>query len=145
MPDTVLILIGDGKEKNNLNNLVSEFGMSESVFFLGIKNDIYKYLSAADLFVLPSKWEGFGIAVLEAMACKCLVLSTDCGGVKEVIGGFGTLVPVDDVDRMSEEMFNILSYKDEFKDDIVLGAYNYAKENYSLEHISQLWMSKYIG
>ncbi|WP_373331805.1 glycosyltransferase [Thiopseudomonas alkaliphila] len=90
--DFKLFIVGDGPLRSKLQGLLEELKLSEFVCFLGIRKDIPDLMSAADLFVLSSAWEGFGLVVGEAMACERVVVATDCGGVKEVIGSCGVLV-----------------------------------------------------
>ncbi|MDO8265054.1 MAG: glycosyltransferase family 4 protein [Candidatus Parcubacteria bacterium] len=82
-----LIAIGGGSERKNLESLAKERGIKEKIVFLGeIPNEkIGEYLVAADCFVLPSLKEGFGIVILEAMACRVPVIGTDVGGIKDII------------------------------------------------------------
>ncbi|MCU8088314.1 glycosyltransferase [Shewanella sp. SM21] len=91
--DVQLAIIGVGEEQAKLNLMVSELGLTARVHFLGLRHDVHEWMSAADLFVLSSAWEGFGLVVAEAMACERVVIATDCGGVKEVVGDVGILVP----------------------------------------------------
>jgi len=83
--DDKLIIIGDGKEKDNLLHKIKELKLSDSVFLLGRKNNVSDYLNAADLFISPSIHEGFGISIAEAMASGVPVIATDVGGVSELI------------------------------------------------------------
>jgi glycosyltransferase involved in cell wall biosynthesis len=86
-------IVGVGPLEQALKVHVRELGLGEHVEFLGIRHDVAALMSAADVFVLSSAWEGFGLVVAEAMACECIVVATDCGGVKEVVGVCGYLVP----------------------------------------------------
>ncbi|BBT22108.1 glycosyltransferase [Aeromonas caviae] len=88
-----LVIIGVGDEETKLIKMVAELGLCKRVYFLGLRHDVHEWMSAADLFVLSSAWEGFGLVVAEAMACERVVVATDCGGVKEVLGDCGMLVP----------------------------------------------------
>ena len=88
-----LAIIGCGEEQAKLTVIVAEFGLNDRVHFLGLRRDVEKWMSAADVFVLSSAWEGFGLVVAEAMACERIVVATDCGGVREVVGDCGILVP----------------------------------------------------
>ncbi|MEM5532985.1 glycosyltransferase [Pseudoalteromonas arctica] len=90
--DFKLVIVGDGPLKIDLVNMVKELDLTEYVQFLGIRNDIPDLMSASDLFVLSSAWEGFGLVVAEAMACERLVVATDCGGVAQVTSPHGLLV-----------------------------------------------------
>lgn len=106
-----LLLIGDGPERANAEWLVREKGLSEEVHFLGKQNRVHEKLSLADLFLLPSELESFGLAALEAMACEVPVIATRVGGLPEVItdGENGFLVSVGDVEAMAARALEILS------------------------------------
>ncbi|TMP05559.1 glycosyl transferase [Pseudoalteromonas sp. S3178] len=96
--DFKLFIVGDGPLKSYLENMIEEFDLKDYAELLGIRNDIPALMSAADLFVLSSAWEGFGLVVAEAMACERLVVATDCGGVAQVVSPYGVLVkPMDSV------------------------------------------------
>ncbi|MDO8601239.1 MAG: glycosyltransferase [bacterium] len=94
--DIRLSIIGDGSERKNLEDLVKKLGLAERVKFLGeIPNEkIPEYLAGADCFVLPSLKEGFGIAVLEAMAAGVPVIASRVGGILDIIedGKTGLLI-----------------------------------------------------
>ena len=85
--DILILIIGDGSQRKNLENLVKKLNLQEKVKFLGqIPNEeIPKYLAQADCFVLPSIKEGFGIAILEAMAAGLPVIGTRVGGIMDII------------------------------------------------------------
>lgn len=103
-PSARLLILGDGELRKSLQTLAESLNISDVVEFTGYVDNPYKYLSRADLFVLSSKWEGFGLCVLEALACSCPVVSTDCpNGPREILGDgeYGRLVPVGDVERLS--------------------------------------------
>lgn len=91
--EQTLVIAGDGPLLPALKHLAVELGLNnQQVIFVGIRSDVAALMSAADVFVLPSAWEGFGLVVAEAMACERLVVATDCGGVSEVLGDCGWLV-----------------------------------------------------
>ncbi|PPR64336.1 MAG: N-acetylgalactosamine-N,N'-diacetylbacillosaminyl-diphospho-undecaprenol 4-alpha-N-acetylgalactosaminyltransferase [Alphaproteobacteria bacterium MarineAlpha4_Bin2] len=77
-PDLRLIVLGDGDEALALHELVRTLGLSKNVLFPGFIENPYPWIAAADLFVLSSRWEGFGHVLVEAMACGTAVLSTNC-------------------------------------------------------------------
>lgn len=91
--DFKVFIVGDGALRSELSALVKTMNIEGMVEFLGIRRDVPALMSATDLFVLPSAWEGFGLVVAEAMACERVVVATDCGGVKEVVGDDGFTVP----------------------------------------------------
>ena len=99
-----LLIAGDGVLRDSLEKMVSELGLESRVQFLGIRGDVAELMSAADVFVLSSSGEGFALVVAEAMACECVVVATDCGGVREVLGDDGFLVPSRDPDALAQAL-----------------------------------------
>lgn len=105
-----LLLVGDGPERPGLEKLSRELGLTNDVRFLGKLDAIEEVLSVADLFVMPSEKESFGLAALEAMACEVPVISSNAGGLPEVNldGVTGFTLPVGDVDGMVEKALFVL-------------------------------------
>lgn len=112
-PQVKLVMCGDGPERADAQTLAQRLGVSDCVSFVGKKpqSDILHYLSVADLFLLPSQSESFGLSALEAMACEVPVVATRVGGVPEVVeeGGCGYLFEVGDVNGMAEAGIRVLS------------------------------------
>jgi N-acetyl-alpha-D-glucosaminyl L-malate synthase BshA len=106
-----LLLVGDGPELNTAYRLAREFGISQLVQSLGAQEEVVPLLSIADLFLLPSAQESFGLAALEAMACEVPVVASRVGGLPEVIdhGVTGFLHPPDALDEMAESGVMMLS------------------------------------
>lgn len=88
-----LVIIGEGEGKNDLVVLTEHLGITTRVHFLGLCHNVNEWMSAADIYVMSSAWEGMPLVLLEAMACKRVVVATDCGGVKELVDNCGILVP----------------------------------------------------
>jgi N-acetyl-alpha-D-glucosaminyl L-malate synthase BshA len=109
-----LVLIGDGPDRGAAEYLVRKKRLQKDVFFLGKQNAVYEKLGSADLFLLPSQLESFGLAALEAMACEVPVIATNIGGVPEVVshGIDGYLVEPGDVKSASRYALDILSRSD---------------------------------
>ena len=109
-----LVLIGDGPDRADLERRVTEAGLSDVVDFVGEQPDVVSWLSAADLFLLPSSEESFGMAALEAMACEVPVVASRVGGLPEVIqdGVTGFLCAPDDVDGMAARAIAVLKDAD---------------------------------
>src|SRR5260370_31227824 len=80
-----LVLIGDGPDRGAAEYLVRKKKLQKDVFFLGKQDTVYEKLAAADLFLLPSPLESFGLAAVDAMACEVPVIATNVGGVAEVV------------------------------------------------------------
>jgi N-acetyl-alpha-D-glucosaminyl L-malate synthase BshA len=106
-----LLLVGDGVQRMEAQAAVERLGVKDDVSFLGTQDNILPILSAADLFLLPSSKESFGLGALEAMACNVPVVATQIGGLPEVVvhGETGYLAPMGDVDALSKYALDILS------------------------------------
>lgn len=106
-----LILIGDGPERTSCEHLVRELGLQQSVKFLGKQLELPSILSAADLFLIPSQQESFGLSALEAMACEVPVISTSVGGLPELVvhNQTGYIAEIGDVDRMAKYAVDLLT------------------------------------
>jgi L-malate glycosyltransferase len=105
-----LILVGDGPERYNAEQLCREIGLCHEVRFLGKQDAIEELLAIADLFLMPSGSESFGLAALEAMACEVPVISTNVGGLPEVNiqGVTGYMSDLGNVDEMAKYAIEIL-------------------------------------
>ena len=106
-----LLMIGDGPERLAVEELARTMGIRHDIRFLGKQEQISEILSIADLFLLPSETESFGLSALEAMACNVPVISTNAGGLPEinVDGVSGYMSSVGDVDSMATHAIDILS------------------------------------
>jgi len=105
-----LLLVGDGPERPRLERMTRELGLFEHVRFLGKQDAIEEILAVADLFLIPSENESFGLAALEAMACEVPVISSNAGGLPEVNihGVTGCLADVGDYESMAEHALMLL-------------------------------------
>ena len=106
-----LLLIGDGPERSDCENLCRELGLFEQVRFLGKQDALADILAASDLFLLPSQSESFGLSALEAMACGVPVISTSIGGIPEVNihAQTGYIAEIGDIDRMARYAIELLT------------------------------------
>jgi N-acetyl-alpha-D-glucosaminyl L-malate synthase BshA len=106
-----LILVGDGPERYSIEKLCREFGICDRVIFIGKVRDTAHVLEIADIFLLPSETESFGLAALEAMAVGVPVISSNAGGIPDVNehGVTGYLSNVGDVEDMVQNTLAILS------------------------------------
>ena len=106
-----LLLVGDGPERVRAQEQAALLGISDRVLFLGKQNSVAELLSCTDLFLLPSASEAFGLVALEAMACGVPVISTNVGGLPEVMPEppAGHMLPAGDVSGMAEAALPVLS------------------------------------
>jgi L-malate glycosyltransferase len=137
-----LLMIGDGPERGKAEKLCRDLGISDDVRFLGKLEAVEEVLSVADLFLMPSEKESFGLAALEAMACEVPVVSSNTGGIPElnIQGVTGFLSPVGDVDDMTRKALFILD-KDNlprFKENALLRA-----KEFDITRILPLYESYY--
>ena len=101
----ILVFLGDGKRKNEYINLVDRLNISERVFFLGFKQNPYKYMALSKALVVSSEYEGMPNVILQAMVCKTQIISSNCNyGPSEILGKgkFGYLYPVGNLNKLSE-------------------------------------------
>lgn len=105
-----LLMIGDGPDRQNVEELARSMGLYSDVRFLGKQEQISEILSISDLFLLPSQTESFGLSALEAMACSVPVISSNAGGLPEinVHGKTGFLSDVGDIASMANHAISIL-------------------------------------
>jgi N-acetyl-alpha-D-glucosaminyl L-malate synthase BshA len=105
-----LLMIGDGPERQNCESLCRELDTCEQISFLGKQEHIEELLAVADLFMMPSESESFGLAALEAMACEVPVISTNTGGLPEINihGKTGYLTNVGDIESMATHALEML-------------------------------------
>ena len=106
-----LVMVGDGPDRSAMERQTEEYGLSEAVDFIGEQHDIVSWLSASDLFLLPSMQESFGLAALEAMACEVPVIASRVGGLPEVITDHvtGFICDPDDIAGMAERGIALLT------------------------------------
>jgi L-malate glycosyltransferase len=110
IPEAIFVLIGDGKERPNLEQQVRQAGLEKNFLFLGSRGDVPELLACCDLFVLPSEAEALPNALLEAMAAGLPVVGTRVGGIPEIIrnGVDGLIVPAKDPYALAEAILRIL-------------------------------------
>lgn len=141
--NTRLYIVGVGHLLFELENLAEELGIKEHIKFLGIRDDIPDLMCAADIFILSSEWEGFGLVVAEAMACERIVVATNCGGVKEVIGNCGELVPIKNPIALSRATEKSLNFSVEEKNMLGVSARMRIIKNNSIDSIVNEWVVLY--
>ena len=112
-----LLMVGDGPERPLAEDLTRQYGLDSDVRFLGKQEQMEELLAVSDIFLLPSEYESFGLAALEAMAASTVVISTDAGGLGEINidGVTGYTSPVGDVAKMSKNAIELLQDETKLK------------------------------
>jgi glycosyltransferase involved in cell wall biosynthesis len=141
-----LVILGDGPERVNLENLSRCLGVADKVVFTGFVDDEAKrdYLMQAKLFTLSSTQEGFGIVLVESLALGVPVVSTDCGGPADIIenGKTGYLTKIGDHKKFAEKIEHLLS-EDETRKKFGIAGKKTAQERFSIERIGKIILKEY--
>lgn len=135
-----LLILGDGPQRSDLERLVSELELGERVSLPGRVKNPYDYYRKADLFVLPSRYEGLPNALCEAMACGMAVVAANCSpGVTEVVqdGVNGLLAQVEDIGSLATAMDNLMS--DEERRARLGEQARLSVERFNLDRVMTLW------
>lgn len=138
-----LLMIGDGPDRQSAEDLARSLGLYHDIRFLGKQEQISEILSIADLFILPSETESFGLSALEAMACSVPLISTNTGGLPEINidGKTGFMGNVGDIESMSQHAIYILSDEDRLKG-FKKGAISQAR-HFEKQHIIPMYEKLY--
>lgn len=138
-----LAIVGKGDLKQSIEDIINDLGLRNSVYLLGPRNDVEQLMSACDCFVLASKYEGFGLVVAEAMSSQRVVIGTDCGGVKEVIGNQGFLVESKDHIALAKAMQEAINLDLDQRKYMGLKARQRILDKYSLNATVNTWLKLY--
>lgn len=143
---SVLVMVGDGPERTAAEQVARDLGVAEGVFFLGKLEAVAPLLAAADLFLLPSETESFGLSALEALASGVPVIASEVGGLPEVVrsGETGMLVPLGDLEGMATAAVPILRDKERWHAMSQLAARD-ARERFGIQEIVAQYEAFYQG
>ncbi|MEZ5047234.1 MAG: N-acetyl-alpha-D-glucosaminyl L-malate synthase BshA [Chitinophagaceae bacterium] len=140
-----LLMIGDGPERPQMEQLCRDLGTCDDIRFLGKQEKLEEILSISDLFILPSAYESFGLAALEAMGCQVPVISSNAGGLSEINihGETGYLTNVGDVEAITKYAVELLSNDkklNEFKQNALTQA-----QQFNIEKIIPMYEKLYFS
>lgn len=137
--NVVLVVAGEGQLRQEIENKIKELQLEDSVFLLGLRNDIPKIISIFDVYASSSTREGLSIALLEAMASRKPIIVTDVGGNKEVIKDFetGLMVPPRESNILAEKIMLLLK-DNNLCEKLSNNAFNHFRENFSIEKTIRL-------
>ncbi len=139
-----VIMLGDGPERSLAEARARELGISSHIHFLGKQEDIFILLGSSDVFLMPSRLESFGLAALEAMSCGVPCVTSNTGGLPELVreGISGFTAPVGDVDRMAEQVLRILQ-DDAYREKLSRTAREYAFDHFHVNKIIPQYVALY--
>lgn len=141
--DVKLTIVGDGELRSEIEDLIKQLDLNKDITLLGRRSDIPELLNQADIFVLASKHEGLPTVVIEAMACECYVVATDCGGSAEILGGTGQLVSIGDSQALANALQKAINFSNEDRVDNNSRARKRTEQLFSLETSVQKWLALY--
>lgn len=144
-PDLRLLIAGEGELRPQIEQLIHTLGLGANVTLLGIRRDVADLYALADVYVMSSAWEGFGLVVAEAMAAHRVVVATDCGGVKEVLGGCGFLIPAQDSSALARGIRSALGLTQAQAEEMGRKARRHVERHYSLDTVLDKWQQVYQG
>ncbi len=144
IPDSMnakLIILGDGPLKSDLREFITKKGLNNKITLAGFQHNPYPWYNGADVFVLSSKWEGFGNVIVEALECGTPVVSTNCPcGPAEILnnGAYGKLVSMGNPAKLTKAI--IESLEETHNSDVLMDR----AKKFSLEEISKQYL-KYFS
>lgn len=141
--DFVLLHFGEGVLHHEIDKMIKEHGLENAYLLVGFHPNVEDYFSIMDVFVMSSEEEGLGSSVLDAFIYQVPVVSTNAGGLAEILDQRGTLVPVKDYQTLAKELDKALN-KSEHHTHLVKQAHAYAKEHLTIENIHRLNLEAFL-
>jgi glycosyltransferase involved in cell wall biosynthesis len=145
LPDARLFIAGDGPLRSSIQARVDALGLHHAITLLGRRHDIAQWMCAADVYAMSSAWEGLPLVIGEAMASGLPIVSTDCGGVRELVGtGAGnTLVPVGDAQALGDALIRQLRADTSVRQATGTANRQRIVAGYSLDAVVTRWLDTY--
>lgn len=141
--DVEFHIVGEGELRGEIEQKIKELNLEDKVTLLGMRSDIPDLLNNADFFILSSKHEGLPTVLIEAMACKCFVVTTDCGGSAEIIGDTGILVPRQNYQELANGLQKAFKLNSNTIHQNNMKARTRVEEKFSLEQSINQWLDLY--
>lgn len=138
-----LLIVGDGELRPVIEKKIVRLDLQKTVTLLGVRKDIPQLLSAADIYVMSSAWEGLPLVIAEAMALQRVMVATDCGGTSQLIGDTGYLVPARNSDALAEGMYKASVLSEAETTELGQKARQRIVEHFSLDAAVQKWLGIY--
>jgi glycosyltransferase involved in cell wall biosynthesis len=145
LPEATLLILGDGDQREALEQQSCALGIEQSVMFRGAVSDTVPYLRAADVFALPSRTKGLPVVLLEAMACGLPICATAAGGTPEVLtdGVTGRLVPSERPNTFGDALAALLQQGDSARISLGTAARAHVQERFSLDAMAEKTLRLY--
>lgn len=133
-PDTKLLMVGSGELEKDVMQYAKENKIEKDVIITGWVNCVEKYIPAFDIAILPSKWEGFGLVIIEYMACNKLIVASNVGGITNIIndGKNGFLIQSGDAKALVQKIEYVINNYDKIKENI---NFNNIREKYDIKKV----------
>ncbi len=144
-PEILLLIVGDGPLRSEMEDLAQTLGLWENVRFLGIRRDVKELMNVANAYIMSSTFEGMANVLLEAGASGLPIVATDVGGNREVVlnGETGILVPPQDPVALAGAMVYLMDLPERERQRIGMNGHQYIKAAYSLDRVVELWEALY--
>lgn len=142
-PNTLLLIAGEGDKRQELQSLIRSLNLEDKIHLLGLVKNIHELMNFCDLFILSSSWEGLPLVVGEAMACGKIVISTDCGGIKDYLDDRQWISPIKDPKKLAMNITKALNLSKEQSEKISKKNIDKIYQDFDLEKISELWLDIY--
>lgn len=140
----ILMIAGDGSEKEKLQNQIEELNLRNHIVLLGIRNDVQELLSACDLFVLSSAYEGMPLVIIEAAAASAFIVSTNTSGVSDILKEHEDfIVPTQDSSALADAIIRGLELDHDTRKEIIKRHLIHVQEHYSFNTYIDKWISIY--
>ena len=136
-----LVIIGEGRQRSELETLAQSLGIDKDVWMPGLSDNPYAFMSKASMLVLSSIYEGLPNVLIEALACGCPIVSTDCpSGPSEILlkGKYGTLVPMGDIHALAQAIHHTLDHPPN-RNDLLVRAADFDIEKISRQYLEVLF------
>lgn len=138
-----LAIIGTGELEAELKNLAKELAIDSHVIWLNRRDDVFQWMSAMDVYVMSSAWEGMPLVLCEAMASKGCIVTTNCGGTKDLVAGVGFVVQKKDAQHLAVGIENACKLSRAERIAIGEKARERVKQKYSIDAICDKWLKLY--
>lgn len=140
-----LFIIGDGDLMESNQKLALDLQLENEVYFLGVRTDVNALLSMADIFILASKHEGLPTVLIEAAMAKNIIISTDCGGIGDILPNKKNIVEVGNSVSLGKKILEIIDMSEIESIKSINSTYNYVSEKFNPDIVVEKWLSVYLG